>query len=1605
MNTSNVIFKFFISILILSSFSVSGWGLVLDTDNFDSNLEGWSGSGVSYDGTNDRMLVNRDDTASKTYDFGAGYANGAVTVTMSTVEIGGWESNDRTQISANGTIVYNSNIAGNISFGATLNASGQLSLSITPNTNNNSEDLAVDNISIDYTPPPEIDIIGITDNGTDTSFGSTLVSSGTIERTYTIQNTGTGVLDLTGMPIVSVGGADASDFTVTAQPSASVAAAGSTTFTVRFDPSVGGTRNATISIANNDSDENPYNFSISGEGEAPPTMGDVPNQAAYIGSSFSLNLASYVTLTNSDPIVAHGYHLTGTLPDGLSFNDSTGVIDGIPTTAGAAALSIVAEDNDGNSTSDSFTITVSPPSADLSISMSAPASVTQYNTIQYTIIVTNNGPAPSINVKVSDILPANVTYQSAVGTDWICSYNSENRTVSCIQPEMLSGTVSQPIIIAVSAATTSVTNTSSVSSTATSDPNSANNSAGRTTTISSTSYTSDNERPFTVQYTTNQNGDIVSIGNTILCKSSVQSSSYKSGSCVVPNTNDSNDNIWTLYNKLSADSSNNIIFNSSSADLTIPSGSEVLWATLYWQGGINSNTIDTTTGISSLTNMTSAMNAARSVLLKTPDTNGSYITIASQNSKFNWNNNSSTYNYYQGAADVTQYVKQSGTFQVANIITNDGNFYGGTGPYGGWDLLIVYKNSSSTLKNMVVYDGYKLVNRDFSTTFTGFLTPTSSTVESKFTMFAMEADSTRTDTIYMTNSSGSNMAVASNELNSSIVNENGIVTSRSRNDANTIGTDIHTWNVGTSSGGKNIIGNNQTQTTVTFDYGTDIYNLGNFAFSTQLYIPDVCYIESVTFNGLPVSPSNTPYTDDIVEYDVNITNKADEAAKGVFLEKVFDKPSEITYKTGSMQIAPIPGTSFSSKTDTVGDDTAEYNSGTNTIKYLLGSGATWYEGGRINKDQTTGIKYQAVIGDQNASENIYLVSYRNDLLHITFSGIPIRKCGDFNNSFGVYVPVIGNFNTVRSGAVNVNTEVDPLDPNDLKNAIYTQIVNKPFNVDVLALGNDNITPTAPSQALDLNLTIVEIDALNGNCTDTALSNMQTLSFTTSDKYKSATVTPIKASRNAAFKMVTANTTVCSRDNFAIRPDGYTIVQSGTDPLIAGNTFTLEAVAKGYNDSVLVGNYNGAASFSPLTQIATCSVPDGNFTDDTNSSVVSITFDGVDTSLTNNLKFGDIGMFDINITDSTWSAVDSIKGDCIIDSDTNVTDVNGQVGCNVQKIFTKKVIPDHFDVNGTLSNGSNGFTYLLNFDTNATLDSGLSALLSSNVSAKSSIDTTTRNYSNGCYAMNGDAVLNITLSPSPPLTGLSALLWYDDVNGSITGSSVMDGSGVYSLNINDYPAQRFSTGIGNLRYRLNFNRSVTNAVNPFLMSITDMSATDTDNVSGNGSIDDNATYLYGRTHASRQRYRVSEDSPYPARIYFEGYCFGATCNKSLLPNGLSSKNVSDIRWFWNENHITPADGVTGNVTEIKSTPFVTATAPTNANPSVTNLTYGGTNFPYRTTMQFMPSEWLIYNLNNPAAMNNEFQIEFDKQGEWTGKYNTGTTTQNVGSTTTNRRIMW
>ena len=103
----------------------------------------------------------------------------------------------------------------------------------------------------------------ITPQGTDNTLFATVIVGNNQAKNFRIENTGNSVLNITSASMI--GGTAPGDFVITGLP-ASVAAGASADFTVTFTPSAAGIRNTTLTIVNNDSNENPYNFVIQGTG-------------------------------------------------------------------------------------------------------------------------------------------------------------------------------------------------------------------------------------------------------------------------------------------------------------------------------------------------------------------------------------------------------------------------------------------------------------------------------------------------------------------------------------------------------------------------------------------------------------------------------------------------------------------------------------------------------------------------------------------------------------------------------------------------------------------------------------------------------------------------------------------------------------------------------------------------------------------------------------------------------------------------------------------------------------------------------------------------------------------------------------------------------------------------------------------------------------------------------------------------------------------------------------------------------------------------------------------------------------------------------------------
>ena len=123
------------------------------------------------------------------------------------------------------------------------------------------------------------------------------------------------------------------------------------------------------------------------------------------------------------------------------------------------------------------------PRADLSIVKTGPGQVNAGDTISYQIAVSNAGPHAAVNLRVTDNLPAGVTFVSAAGNGWSCD-NNGNVTITCDRARLADGATAPDIIVTVRTPDTAQTLINHANVVAeTSDPTANNNASSASTSL------------------------------------------------------------------------------------------------------------------------------------------------------------------------------------------------------------------------------------------------------------------------------------------------------------------------------------------------------------------------------------------------------------------------------------------------------------------------------------------------------------------------------------------------------------------------------------------------------------------------------------------------------------------------------------------------------------------------------------------------------------------------------------------------------------------------------------------------------------------------------------------------------------------------------------------------------------------------------------------------------------------------------------------------------------------------------------------------------------------------------------------------------------------
>ena len=450
---------------------------------------------------------------------------------------------------------------------------------------------------------------------------------------------------------------------------------------------------------------------------------------------------------------------------------------------------------------------------------------------------------------------------------------------------------------------------------------------------------------FSQRYVNNFRGAVTRAGNTVV-------------SCYPPAVTDcfprrngaGNNNVAATFVDVDSDTST---FNSSTADLQMTAGAQIAYARLYW--GARSQTTTDTPGLPAGNRFAPAITQRGQVLIKAPGGGYQTVTAASADIGDTPDNTTATGIVYGASADVTSLVAAAGagTYAVGNVQVARGS--DGLGAFGGWSLVVAYRDPSLPLRNISVFDGFLYQQNgapDTTINLSGFRTPATGPVSVNLGQIAYDGDNAiigDSQLVKTTNGPLTTLTDAlhppDNFFNSTIATLGSQVTARNPTYTNTLGYDSNILDASSA------FRNNDTSAQFTFRTAGDAY--WPHAFFTQI---DLHQANIQMTKSSQVIGGGTPKPGSVVEYTTRVTNTGDDNAVNVVLSDPI--PANTTYVPGTIVIASGPNAG--PKTDQPGDDQGEFVN--NEVDVQLGSGATAFSGGTLAPGQSTSVTFRVTLG-------------------------------------------------------------------------------------------------------------------------------------------------------------------------------------------------------------------------------------------------------------------------------------------------------------------------------------------------------------------------------------------------------------------------------------------------------------------------------------------------------------------------------------------------------------------------------------------------------------------------------------------------------------------
>ena len=610
-------------------------------------------------------------------------------------------------------------------------------------------------------------------------------------------------------------------------------------------------------------------------------------------------------------------------------------------------------------------------------------------------------------------------------------------------------------------------------------------------------------------------GDYKIAGNTVLCLTTNRTTLATSENQCVDTTNMNSDatsnNYISKFIDIDGDAST---WNSSSSYITLPNSYKtVLWAGLFWQGRFANGTLDrngpaairyaqkngssyswvntSTSGAATFTeNFLSTSARAQEISLKIDrglSTSATYNTVTASKMYYNAYSSGIT---YSARADVTYLLRQAAleaedkvTFTVANLPTSEGREET-PGIYGGWSLVVIYAEDLLLGKprNITLHSGMKTLDRnsgDQTINITGFKLPSSgNTVSASLSMFAGEGEfDYRTDGIQIksnTDSTYQNMPSTSSSTNIFDAKMDGITRDTIANHKNNlqnnnVGVEVDDFNL---SAIMSAYDRDNTNTLTLKMYSNQDYIIpAMLIFKTELYQPTICYDYTLEVGGYIIPSENNiidtgigSFTDKPMVTRISIQSReGDYDFQDVNLTYNIVDTSDTQYISGTTKIAKNSQFAY---VDASGQTISEGNDG---FLIYLGDGASDSAGGVIKPYEKRFLKFENEIENNVDTQFSLIMEYTID-----YGGVTRAPGRTVLDSKAICRDDGGYF--VGSDIFNV-TSTDASTGTGKNYNLYTQVVNRPFDVRVFSHDIDHINT---DHRLKVANTAIEVEIFNAD---------------------------------------------------------------------------------------------------------------------------------------------------------------------------------------------------------------------------------------------------------------------------------------------------------------------------------------------------------------------------------------------------------------------------------------------------------------------------------------------------------------------------------------------